>query len=154
MVSTNGVELDAALDALRGKANAQEVAARQEKLEKAVAEVCLCVGGGEGLWWWCSVLIVLDVCIHLDAHLHPSLRACKHATTGSDRIGSYLYTPTYTHLHPHQVYEWAGARELVERLEESSRAASARVQGMEAALACKVDKVRSPLSVSTRLFIA
>ena len=39
------------------------------------------------------------------------------------------------------MYEWAGARELVERLEESSRATRAQVQGMEAALACKVDKV-------------
>lgn len=52
VVSTNGVELDAALDALGKKAGAQEVAARQEKLEKAVAEV------REEVWlvlvvlWW------------------------------------------------------------------------------------------------------
>lgn len=50
VVSTNGVELDAALDALRGKANAQEVAVRQEKTEKAVAEVCVGFWGGLRLW--------------------------------------------------------------------------------------------------------
>ena len=61
VVSTNGVELDAALDALGKKAGAQEVAARQEKLEKAVAEVreevwlvlvVLWWGWGEGLVWF------------------------------------------------------------------------------------------------------
>lgn len=43
VVSTNGVELDAALDALSKKANAPETGARVEKLEKAVAEVGWCV---------------------------------------------------------------------------------------------------------------
>lgn len=76
VVSTNGVELNHALDALSKKANQAEVLARQQKLEKEVAEV----------------------------------------------------------------YAWAGARELVERLEESNRATRTQVQAMEAALGCKVDK--------------
>lgn len=75
-MSTNGVELSAALDALGKKASAQESSARHEKLEKAVAAV----------------------------------------------------------------YEWAGPRELVDRLEESARATRQQVAGMEAALACKVDR--------------
>ena len=76
VVSTNGVELNHALDALHKKANQAEVEARQHKLEEEVAEV----------------------------------------------------------------YAWAGARELVERLEESNRATRTQVQAMEAALGCKVDK--------------
>lgn len=50
VVSTNGVELDAALDALSKKANAQETGARVEKLEKAVAEVGLVCSGVCGLY--------------------------------------------------------------------------------------------------------
>lgn len=76
VVSTNGVELNHALDALHKKANQADVEARQHKLEEEVAEV----------------------------------------------------------------YAWAGARELVERLEESNRATRTQVHAMEAALGCKVDK--------------
>jgi len=76
VVSTNGVELNHALDALHKKANQADVEARQHKLEEEVAEV----------------------------------------------------------------YAWAGARELVERLEESNRATRTQVQAMEAALGCKLDK--------------
>jgi hypothetical protein len=38
------------------------------------------------------------------------------------------------------VYAWAGARELVERLEESNRATRVQVHAMETALGCKLDK--------------